>query len=126
MLHCKQILIDHFVCRSGVTIEGSHAVVIGRSKIVGTPAAELLKWHDATVTICHSKSKNLPKVVSRYLIAYFESHFNLILSCVITTQIAGADILVVGVGHPHLVKGDWIKQGAVVIDCGINSIPGKT
>ena len=53
-------------------------------------------------------------------------HSNLILSCVITTQIAGADILVVGVGHPHLVKGDWIKQGAVVIDCGINSIPGKT
>ena len=54
-----------FESRTGIKIEGSHAVVIGRSKIVGTPAAELLKWHNATVTICHSKTKNLPEVVSQ-------------------------------------------------------------
>jgi len=85
--------------RSGVTIAGSTAVVIGRSKIVGTPAAELLKWHNATVTVCHSKTRNLDKVV------------------------ATADILVVGIGQPNMVKGEWIKPGAVVIDCGINAIP---
>ncbi|KAJ8674099.1 hypothetical protein QAD02_005361 [Eretmocerus hayati] len=85
--------------KSGVTIAGSQAVVLGRSKIVGTPVAELLKWHNATVTVCHSKTKDLPGVVSR------------------------ADILVVGIGQPELVKGSWIKPGAVVIDCGINSIP---
>ncbi|XP_057374614.1 C-1-tetrahydrofolate synthase, cytoplasmic-like isoform X1 [Daphnia carinata] len=90
--------------RTGIKIEGSQAVVIGRSKIVGTPAAELLKWHHATVTVCHSKTKNLSELV------------------------ASADILVVGIGQPNMVKGEWIKQGAVVIDCGINSIadPSKT
>jgi len=85
--------------RSGVTIAGSNAVVVGRSKIVGTPASELLKWHNATVTVCHSKTKNLAQMV------------------------ATADILVVGIGQPNMVKGEWIKPGAVVIDCGINSIP---
>lgn len=50
--------------RSGVPIAGAQAVVIGRSKLVGTPIAELLKWHNATVTVCHSKTKNLPQVVS--------------------------------------------------------------
>lgn len=50
-------------------IEGSQAVVIGRSKIVGTPASELLKWHHATVTVCHSKTANLPQVVSRMLMS---------------------------------------------------------
>lgn len=50
--------------RSGIKIEGSRAVVIGRSKIVGTPTAELLKWHNATVTVCHSKTNNLQQVVS--------------------------------------------------------------
>nr|XP_012216703.1 PREDICTED: C-1-tetrahydrofolate synthase, cytoplasmic [Linepithema humile] len=88
--------------RSGVPIAGAQAVVLGRSKIVGTPAAELLKWQNATVTVCHSKTKNLPHVVRQ------------------------ADILVVGIGQPKFVKGDWIKPGAVVIDCGINSIPDPT
>lgn len=88
--------------KSGVPIAGAQAVVLGRSKIVGTPVAELLKWHNATVTVCHSKTKNLPQVVSQ------------------------ADILVVGIGQPELVKGSWIKPGAVVIDCGINSIPDPT
>ncbi|CAL7948584.1 unnamed protein product [Xylocopa violacea] len=88
--------------RSGVPIAGAQAVVLGRSKIVGTPVAELLKWHHATVTVCHSKTKNLPQVVSQ------------------------ADILVVGIGKPQMVKGSWIKPGAVVIDCGINYIPDAT
>ncbi|XP_012285427.1 C-1-tetrahydrofolate synthase, cytoplasmic [Orussus abietinus] len=84
---------------SGVPIAGAQAVVLGRSKIVGTPVSELLKWNNATVTVCHSKTKDLPKVVSQ------------------------AEILVVGIGQPELVKGSWIKPGAVVIDCGINCIP---
>lgn len=53
------------VSRSGTKIEGSHTVVIGRSRIVGTPVSELFKWHNATVTTCHSKTKNLDEVVSR-------------------------------------------------------------
>ncbi|XP_046750821.1 C-1-tetrahydrofolate synthase, cytoplasmic isoform X2 [Diprion similis] len=88
--------------KSGVPISGAQAVVLGRSKIVGTPVAELLKWQNATVTVCHSRTKDLPKVVSQ------------------------ADILVVGIGQPEMVKGSWIKPGAVVIDCGINSIPDPT
>lgn len=88
--------------RSGVEISGSNAVVVGRSKIVGTPVSELLKWHHATVTVCHSKTKNLDKIVGN------------------------ADILVVAVGRAGFVKGDWIKEGAVVIDCGINSLPDDT
>ncbi|KAG8228438.1 hypothetical protein J437_LFUL003915 [Ladona fulva] len=88
--------------RSGVKIAGSNAVVLGRSKIVGTPVAELLKWHHATVTVCHSKTQNLDKVAAQ------------------------ADILVVGIGRAEMVKGSWVKPGAVVIDCGINSIPDAT
>lgn len=88
--------------RSGVNISGRKAVVLGRSKIVGTPASELLKWSNATVTICHSRTKNLDK------------------------ECASADILVVGIGQPQMVKGSWIKPGAVVIDCGINAIPDPT
>ncbi|XP_044730108.1 C-1-tetrahydrofolate synthase, cytoplasmic [Chrysoperla carnea] len=88
--------------RSGVPIAGARAVVLGRSKIVGTPAAELLKWNHATVTVCHSKTKNIDKIC------------------------AEADILVVGIGQPELVRGSWVKPGAVVIDCGINAIPDST
>ncbi|XP_011307448.1 C-1-tetrahydrofolate synthase, cytoplasmic isoform X2 [Fopius arisanus] len=88
--------------KSGVAIAGANAVVLGRSKIVGTPVAELLKWHNATVTVCHSRTKDLSQVVSQ------------------------ADILVVGIGQPEMVKGSWIKPGAVVIDCGINAIPDST
>lgn len=86
---------------TGKKIAGANAVVIGRSKIVGTPVSELLKWHHATVTVCHSKTKNLNDIARR------------------------ADILVVAIGQPEMVKGSWIKPGAIVIDCGINSIPGR-
>jgi len=88
--------------KSGVEISGATAVVIGRSKIVGTPMAELLKWHNSTVTVCHSRTKNLADICKQ------------------------ADILVAGIGSPEFVKGSWIKPGAVVIDCGINAIPDST
>jgi methylenetetrahydrofolate dehydrogenase (NADP+) / methenyltetrahydrofolate cyclohydrolase / formyltetrahydrofolate synthetase len=88
--------------RYNVKIEGKHAVVIGRSNIVGLPAAQLLLQENATVTICHSKTQNLADVVRT------------------------ADIIVAAVGVPGLVKGDWIKEGAVVIDVGMNSIPDET
>jgi len=83
---------------TGVAIRGKNAVVIGRSKLVGSPMANLLKLNDATVTICHSKTQNIADVCRN------------------------ADILVVAIGQPKYVKGDWIKPGAIVIDCGINSI----
>ncbi|XP_047484356.1 C-1-tetrahydrofolate synthase, cytoplasmic-like isoform X1 [Penaeus chinensis] len=88
--------------RSGAKIQGASAVVLGRSKIVGTPMAELLKWHHATVTTCHSRTADLEGTVRT------------------------ADILVVGIGRPEFVKGSWVKPGAVVIDCGINAIPDAT
>ena len=80
----------------------SYGDIAGRSKIVGTPMSQLLKWKDCTVTVCHSKTRNLESVVSN------------------------AEILVVGVGKAKFVPGHWIKPGAVVIDCGINSIPDST
>ncbi|XP_035449544.2 C-1-tetrahydrofolate synthase, cytoplasmic isoform X2 [Spodoptera frugiperda] len=84
--------------RTGVTIAGKNVVVLGRSRIVGTPVSELLKWEHATVTVCHSKTKNLSEITKT------------------------ADILVVAIGRGEMVRGSWIKPGAVVIDCGINPI----
>jgi methylenetetrahydrofolate dehydrogenase (NADP+)/methenyltetrahydrofolate cyclohydrolase len=80
-------------------IAGKDAVVIGRSNIVGKPMAMLLIGESATVTVAHSKTHDLPAVVRR------------------------ADIVVAAVGRPEMVKGDWIKPGAVVIDVGINRVP---
>ncbi len=82
-----------------VALEGREAVVIGRSPILGKPMAAMLLDANATVTICHSRTKDLASVVRR------------------------ADILVAAVGRPKFVKGDWIKEGAVVIDAGYN--PGN-
>ena len=81
---------------TGVPITGKQAVVLGRSNIVGKPAAMLLLRENATVTICHSKTEDLAAVC------------------------AGADILVAAIGKPKFVTGDMIKPGAVVIDVGIN------
>jgi len=75
---------------------GAHAVVVGRSMIVGKPVAALLLGQDCTVTVAHSKSRDLPAICR------------------------GADILVAAVGRPEMVRGDWVKPGAVVIDVGIN------
>ena len=79
-----------------VPIEGRHAVVIGRSAILGKPMAGLLLDRNATVTICHSRTQNLPDIVRQ------------------------ADIVVAAVGRPEFVKGDWTKPGAVVMDAGYN------
>ncbi len=83
-------------------IEGKNAVVLGRSNIVGMPVALLLVRANATVTICHSKSTDLPGIIRQ------------------------ADILVAAVGRPEMVRGDWIKPGAVVIDVGINHVDDPT
>ena len=80
------------------TLRGVNAVVLGRSNIVGMPVALLLVRADATVTICHSRSKDLPAIVRE------------------------ADVLIAAVGRPEMVRGDWVKPGAVVIDVGINRI----
>ncbi|ODQ77107.1 hypothetical protein BABINDRAFT_163839 [Babjeviella inositovora NRRL Y-12698] len=87
---------------AGVVLRGKNAVVIGRSDIVGTPVAALLRNADATVTICHRHTKNLAEVVRN------------------------ADIVVAAVGIPEFVKGDWLKPGAVIVDVGINYIPDAT
>ncbi len=83
-------------------LKGKHAVVIGRSNIVGKPMAQLLLKESCTVTIAHSKTIDLDKLCSR------------------------ADILVAAIGKPEFVKGDWIKDNAIVIDVGINRIEIKT
>ncbi|MBQ6509665.1 MAG: bifunctional 5,10-methylenetetrahydrofolate dehydrogenase/5,10-methenyltetrahydrofolate cyclohydrolase [Flexilinea sp.] len=80
-------------------ITGMNAVVIGRSPIVGMPTAMMLSRCNATPTICHSNTRNLKEICR------------------------GADILIAAAGSPHLVKGDWIRPGAIVIDVGINHIP---
>jgi methylenetetrahydrofolate dehydrogenase (NADP+) / methenyltetrahydrofolate cyclohydrolase len=82
------------------TLAGLEAVVIGRSNIVGKPVAQLLLAENATVTIAHSKTSNLEDVCRR------------------------ADLLVAALGRPEMVRGDWIKPGATVIDVGINRVPG--
>ncbi len=88
--------------QSGVKLEGANAVVLGRSNIVGMPAALLLIGKNATVTVCHSRTKDLPGVVRQ------------------------ADILIAAIGKTEFVRGDWIKPGAAVIDVGINSKPDST
>jgi methylenetetrahydrofolate dehydrogenase (NADP+)/methenyltetrahydrofolate cyclohydrolase len=84
------------------SLEGFEAVVVGRSNIVGKPVAQLLLAENATVTVTHSKTRDLPAVCRR------------------------ADILVAAIGRPEYVRGDWIKPGATVIDVGINRVPGST
>jgi methylenetetrahydrofolate dehydrogenase (NADP+)/methenyltetrahydrofolate cyclohydrolase len=84
------------IAESQTTVAGADAVVIGRSQLVGRPMAALLVNANATVTVCHSQTKNLPDVVRR------------------------ADIVVAAIGKAELVKGDWIKPGATVIDVGMN------
>ena len=91
-------LLDH----AGVSIEGANAVVLGRSNIVGMPAALLLMSRNATVTVCHSRTKDLPGIAR------------------------AADILIVAIGKAEFVRGEWIKPGAAVIDVGINSKPDAT
>lgn len=83
-------LLAHY----NIEIEGKHAVVVGRSPILGKPMAQMLLQENATVTICHSRTKDLPSLVGL------------------------ADILVGAVGRPEFIKADWVKEGAVVVDAG--------
>jgi methylenetetrahydrofolate dehydrogenase (NADP+)/methenyltetrahydrofolate cyclohydrolase len=87
---------------ANLPVAGFHAVVVGASTVVGRPMALELLHANATVTVCHSQTQNLPG------------------------EIARADILVVAVGKPSVVRGDWIKPGAVVVDVGINRLPDGT
>ncbi len=100
---CTPAGIVELLRSTGVQTSGKHAVVLGRSNLVGRPIATLLsskgEFGDATVTICHSRSRNLAKITS------------------------GADILIVAIGQPHFVTADMVKQGAVVIDVGIHRRP---
>jgi methylenetetrahydrofolate dehydrogenase (NADP+)/methenyltetrahydrofolate cyclohydrolase len=84
-----------------VELEGANAVVVGRSQIVGKPISLLLQLRNATVTMCHSRTKNLPAVCRQ------------------------ADVLVVAAGRPRMVGADWVKPGAAVIDVGITEVDGK-
>ena len=93
------ILIDRACERLGWTLPGMEAVIIGRSNIVGKPMAQLLLARHCTVTVAHSRTLDLPSVARR------------------------ADILVAAVGKPEMVRGDWVKPGAIVIDVGINRVP---
>ncbi len=86
----------------GVKLDGCNAVVLGRSNIVGMPAALLLVRKNATVTICHSRTRDLPGVVRQ------------------------ADVLIAAIGKAEMVRGDWVKPGAAIIDVGINRIEDPT
>ncbi len=88
--------------RTGIEIEGKRAVVLGRSNIVGLPVSMLLLHRNATLTICHSRTRNLPEVTRQ------------------------ADILVAAIGRAEFVRGDWIKPGAAVIDVGVNAVDDPT
>jgi methylenetetrahydrofolate dehydrogenase (NADP+)/methenyltetrahydrofolate cyclohydrolase len=100
------VLLDKAMAALGRDLSGADAVVVGRSNIVGKPMAQLLLRADCTVTVAHSKTRDLPAVCR------------------------SADILVAAVGRPQMVRGDWVKPGAIVIDVGINRVPaaaaGKT
>jgi len=96
---CTPLGIIELLVASGVEIQGAHAVMVGRSDIVGKPTAFLLLHRHATVTICHSKTRNLEAICSQ------------------------ADILVAAIGQPHFIKGNMVKPGATVIDVGINRLP---
>lgn len=95
---CTPKGVMHLLRETGVDLKGKNAVVLGRSDIVGSPVSYLLRNADATVTVCHSKTQNLPETVKR------------------------ADIVVAAIGQPLFVKGDWLKEGAIVIDVGTNFI----
>jgi methylenetetrahydrofolate dehydrogenase (NADP+)/methenyltetrahydrofolate cyclohydrolase len=95
------ILIDKACAALGETLAGKEAVIVGRSNIVGKPMAQLLLARNCTVTIAHSRTRDLPMVARR------------------------ADLLVAAVGQPELVRGDWVKPGAIVIDVGINRVAGE-
>jgi len=101
LVPCTPAGVIRLIESTGESIEGKHAVVIGRSDIVGKPAAALLLQRSATVTICHSRTRDLPAIARQ------------------------ADILVAAIGRAHFVTAEMVKRGAIVIDVGINRVDGK-
>ncbi|MCC7426436.1 MAG: bifunctional methylenetetrahydrofolate dehydrogenase/methenyltetrahydrofolate cyclohydrolase FolD [Alphaproteobacteria bacterium] len=97
---CTPTGVMRLLAASGTALRGAHAVVVGRSNIVGKPMAQLLLRADCTVTIAHSRTRDLPALAR------------------------SADVLVAAVGRAEMVRGDWVKPGAAVIDVGINRVPG--
>lgn len=95
------VLVEKAAAALGLKLDGMNAVIVGRSNIVGKPMVQLLLSKNMTVTVAHSRTKDLEGVVR------------------------AADLVVAAVGRPEMVKGDWIKPGAIVIDVGINRIPGE-
>lgn len=98
---CTPAGIIELLKRSNVEIEGKECVIIGRSNIVGKPMSLLMLRENATVTVCHSRTKNLKEVTKR------------------------ADILIVAIGKPKMITAEYVKEGAVVIDVGIHRLEGK-
>lgn len=98
---CTPYGVMELLASTGVELSGKHAIVIGRSNTVGKPMAMLLLNANCTVTICHSKTKNMQDITKQ------------------------ADILVVAIGKPKFVTEDMVKEGAIVIDVGINRVDGK-
>lgn len=98
---CTPLGVVRLLKHYGVELKGREVVVIGRSNIVGKPMAGLLLREDATVTLAHSRTQDLPQVARR------------------------AEVLVVAVGRPHLVRRDWVRPGAVVVDVGVNRVDGR-
>ncbi|MFN8624540.1 MAG: bifunctional methylenetetrahydrofolate dehydrogenase/methenyltetrahydrofolate cyclohydrolase FolD [Candidatus Binatia bacterium] len=98
---CTPLGIMHLIEHTGVEIKGARAVVTGRSILVGKPVAFMLLERHATLTICHSRTRDLAEEVGR------------------------ADILVAAVGHAEMIRGEWVRPGSVVIDVGINRLPDK-
>jgi methylenetetrahydrofolate dehydrogenase (NADP+) / methenyltetrahydrofolate cyclohydrolase len=98
LVACTPLGIMELLRRSGVVVDGARAVVVGRSEIVGKPVALLLMHENATVTICHSRTRGLPEIC------------------------ASADILVAAIGRPAFVTAEFVKPGATVIDVGINRV----
>lgn len=101
LISCTPLGIMAVLDHHQIPIEGANAVVIGRSNIVGKPISLLLQQRNATVTMCHSRTRDLPGVCRR------------------------ADILVAAAGQPRMVEADWIKPGAAVMDVGVTEVDGK-
>jgi methylenetetrahydrofolate dehydrogenase (NADP+)/methenyltetrahydrofolate cyclohydrolase len=101
LISCTPLGVMAVLKHHGVQVAGAHAVVIGRSNIVGKPVSILLQQQNATVTMCHSRTKDLAAVCR------------------------SADILVAAAGTPRMVKADWIKPGAAVMDVGVSEVYGK-
>jgi methylenetetrahydrofolate dehydrogenase (NADP+)/methenyltetrahydrofolate cyclohydrolase len=98
---CTAMSVLELIKSTGIDLQGKHAVIVGRSNIVGKPAAQLLLNENCTVTICHSKTMDLKKVCK------------------------GADILICAIGRPRYINREYVKDGAIVIDVGTSSLNGK-